>query len=126
MANRTEKDIDMSWAARGACRNQDPDLFYSDYLSAPGRIRQQAALQICQRCEVRAECLDYALIYERHGVWGGMTESQRSAFRRAQNLETKLDRYNLQYFLPRKQARDKTLGPKTETASNDNHSADQS
>ncbi|MBM4504330.1 hypothetical protein GS582_10965 [Rhodococcus hoagii] len=43
------------------------------------RIRlEQAAKKICERCPVLVECRTYALEHEeRHGVWGGLTESER-------------------------------------------------
>lgn len=42
--------------------------------------REAAAKAICERCTVRAECLDYAIaIREPHGVWGGLSESERKA-----------------------------------------------
>lgn len=123
MANDYSKDtIDMTWAAKGACKSEDPNLFYSDYLSATGRLDQQTAISICRRCDVRPQCLEYALIYERHGVWGGMTENQRQAFRRAKNLETRLDRFNLVSFLPRKQVHDNKLDPVRETDSDESNS----
>ena len=41
------------------------------------------AKRICQACEVRAECLDYALqAGEEHGIWGGLTTGQRRALAR--------------------------------------------
>jgi hypothetical protein len=38
------------------------------------------AVDICQRCDMRAECLAQALqAGERLGVWGGLTPEQRAA-----------------------------------------------
>ena len=48
------------------------DLFPSDSLGV------KAAQRICGRCEVRRECLDYALEeHLTHGVFGGSSERQR-------------------------------------------------
>ena len=35
---------------------------------------------ICNRCDVKTECLDYAMNFDQpvHGIWGGTTESQRT------------------------------------------------
>jgi WhiB family redox-sensing transcriptional regulator len=42
--------------------------------------REHRAKAICAMCDVRAECLDYALtIRELHGIWGGLTEAERNA-----------------------------------------------
>ncbi|NDH97270.1 MAG: WhiB family transcriptional regulator, partial [Actinobacteria bacterium] len=33
---------------------------------------------ICEECCVRDECLDYAMkIREPHGIWGGLSETER-------------------------------------------------
>lgn len=40
--------------------------------------RERRAKAICAQCSVREPCLAYALrIREPHGVWGGLTESER-------------------------------------------------
>lgn len=45
------------------------------------------ALQVCGRCLVRAECLDYALTEGiRHGIWGGMNAAARRAHARLARL----------------------------------------
>ncbi len=61
------------WAAYGACRTADPDLFF------PATEMEAAhALRICATCPVQEECLDYALMArERYGIWGGTTERER-------------------------------------------------
>jgi WhiB family redox-sensing transcriptional regulator len=42
------------------------------------------AKRICAACPVAGACLDYALVNNiDHGVWGGATESERRAIRRA-------------------------------------------
>ena len=41
------------------------------------------AKRICTRCEVRAECLEYALgSDERFGIWGGLSERERRKLKR--------------------------------------------
>ena len=67
------------WMAAGLCAEVDPDLFYPES-GAPNRD----AKRVCGGCEVRAECLAYALAHrERFGVWGGTTERERRRMRRA-------------------------------------------
>ena len=66
------------WMADGLCAQVDPELFYPES-GAPNRD----AKRICAGCEVRAECLAYALAHrERFGVWGGTTERERRRLRR--------------------------------------------
>ena len=55
------------------------DLFYADPVDEPERVAH--AVEICDRCPVREECLE-TYINERHGVWGGLTEVERHALRK--------------------------------------------
>lgn len=61
------------WMDSALCQKVDPELFYPDH-SEGGRV----AKVVCRSCPVAAECLAYALrTSERHGVWGGLTYSER-------------------------------------------------
>lgn len=65
--------MSLAWMDRALCAQTDPEVFYPD----KGGSTRQAKI-ICRRCEVRQECLDYALAAgERHGVWGGLSERER-------------------------------------------------
>lgn len=58
------------------CAQTDPELFFSDKAEDV-----DAAKKVCARCPIRAQCLEGALAsHERHGVWGGTTETERYAF----------------------------------------------
>ncbi|GGT43588.1 WhiB family transcriptional regulator [Streptomyces purpureus] len=67
-----------NWKADGRCREVDPDLFFPEV----GTGQSSAAKAVCLSCEVRLECLEYALTHGEQGVWGGTTEGQRRAIRR--------------------------------------------
>lgn len=60
------------------CAQTDPDIFYPEKRGANSR----EALAVCRKCEVAEECLAYALLYEKHGVWGGKSENQRKKLRK--------------------------------------------
>ena len=76
-ARRSRVVRELPWIAHAACRGVDPNLFH------PERGQNsQAAKSVCRACEVREECLEYALKYERIGVWGGTTEAERKVMRR--------------------------------------------
>ena len=67
------------WQEYGACRETDPEAFYplEGESTAPAK-------QVCAGCEVREECLEYALANrETHGVWGGLSDRQRRKLWRA-------------------------------------------
>lgn len=66
------------WMHDGLCRTSEPELWYSK-----DKHDQRAAKQVCAKCPVRKDCLDYGLsIRDMHGVWGGLDEKQRKDLRR--------------------------------------------
>ena len=66
------------WRSRGACRFTDPDLFFPISDSAKGLEQAAEAKAVCAGCEVRCECVAFAIrTRQRHGIWGGMTEHER-------------------------------------------------
>lgn len=70
--------LDQDWRAHAACARIDPDLWFS-----PGAIEHKQAKRVCRDCDVRAQCLAYAM--EKpvdHGIWGGLTERERRRIRR--------------------------------------------
>ncbi len=68
-----ETPDEYAWMLRGRCRGVSPTEFFpSDGLGV------EAAQRVCAACEVRAECLEYALLHRiEHGVWGGASERER-------------------------------------------------
>lgn len=70
------------WRSLAACRHSDPELFFpiSSYGPAQGQLRSAQA--VCARCQVREDCLSFALdTGQDHGVWGGLSEEERRALR---------------------------------------------
>lgn len=62
-----------SWQLDALCAEVDPELFYPE---RGGSTKE--AKRVCLGCEVRPECLAYALDHdERTGVWGGLSERER-------------------------------------------------
>lgn len=67
-----------SWMSRSACTRADPELFFPSATDRTGPSQTMAAKEVCARCQVRAECLAYALATrQKYGVWGGTTEDER-------------------------------------------------
>ena len=73
-----------SWRRRAACRGEDPELFFPVGTTGPAALAQIAeAKKICARCPVRRECLEFAVARKQeYGIWGGLTEGERSLLRR--------------------------------------------
>ncbi|MPY78661.1 MAG: WhiB family transcriptional regulator [Actinophytocola sp.] len=64
---------EQEWQERALCAQTDPEAFFPE---KGGSTRE--AKRICQGCEVRSECLEYALAHdERFGIWGGLSERER-------------------------------------------------
>ena len=79
----------MDWVHRARCKDEDPELFFPIGTTGPAAAQIDAAKAICTKCEVRAHCLEWALATGQDaGVWGGMSEEERRALRRARRRET--------------------------------------
>ena len=64
---------DGGWQDRGLCAQTDPEAFFPE---KGGSTRE--AKKVCLTCDVRQECLEYALANdERFGIWGGLSERER-------------------------------------------------
>jgi len=68
---------------RARCRGVKPTEFFpSDGTGV------ETAQRVCQVCEVRIECLEYALKNRiEHGVWGGASERERRRILRRRREE---------------------------------------
>jgi len=61
------------WQERALCAQTDPEAFFPE---KGGSTRE--AKRVCLSCEVRGDCLEYALAHdERFGIWGGLSERER-------------------------------------------------
>jgi WhiB family redox-sensing transcriptional regulator len=66
------------WTDRALCAQTDPEAFFPE---KGGSTRD--AKKVCRSCDVRAECLEYALEHdERFGIWGGLSERERRRLKR--------------------------------------------
>ena len=73
-----DDDSALAWQADALCAQTDPEAFLPE---KGGSTRD--AKKICTTCEVRSECLEYALQNdERFGIWGGLSERERRKLRR--------------------------------------------
>ena len=68
----------MGWQERALCAQTDPEAFFPE---KGGSTRE--AKKVCTGCDVRSECLEYALAHdERFGIWGGLSERERRKLKR--------------------------------------------
>lgn len=69
---------ELPWQARALCAQTDPEAFFPE---KGGSTRE--AKKVCLSCDVREECLHYALDNdERFGIWGGLSERERRKYKK--------------------------------------------
>lgn len=70
--------IPLAIAEQAVCGQVDPDLFFPE----KGGSTKDPKL-VCSGCPVKVQCLDWALANDvRHGVWGGLSDRERTRLRR--------------------------------------------
>src|SRR3954465_12348161 len=76
-------DGERRWQEEANCLGVDPDLFFPERGAST-----REAKAVCRSCEVRGECLEYALAHgEKFGIWGGLSERERRRVRRQRALD---------------------------------------
>ncbi len=97
----------VAWQCDAACKGLGPSVFFAadDFVDVDGKSSDAgavastasarepgaayetelaAAREVCARCAVRIECLEFAiLLREKQGVWGGLTPVERTKIIRA-------------------------------------------
>jgi len=70
--------LDLPYLPAASCAGHpEPDLWTSD----DSENNAQAKL-ICNECPEVRKCLDHAVHHPEYGVWGGLTQRERSFYRR--------------------------------------------
>ncbi len=81
------------------CAESYPDAFFTEERSVSvildnGKVKEKSwakyyfeveAKAICAECPYKLRCLEYALKNNEIGIWGGTTENERKAIRKARN-----------------------------------------
>jgi len=78
---QTNNYDEVSWEY-AECRNADTELFYAhrDELAERG-LNMRNIRAMCGRCVIRRDCLSYAMGNEKYGMWGGLTQEERTYVR---------------------------------------------
>ena len=78
ISTQTDTGPGLDWCAQAACAGVDTAVFFPAGSDHDGI---DEAVAWCDRCPVRARCLETALAIEqpstRFGVWGGLTPDER-------------------------------------------------
>ncbi len=74
---------DYSWRDHALCRDTDPALFFPVGTTGMALVQIEKAKAVCGECQVRRDCLDFALATNQDsGIWGGLSEEERRMIRR--------------------------------------------
>lgn len=81
MTLETRRERMFPYLTDAACDGVDSELFYAEGGQAIARAKA-----LCANCEVRERCLEWAVMREEFGVWGGTTARERAAIRRQRGV----------------------------------------
>lgn len=67
------------WMDRSVCGEVDPEIFFPEL----GAITSQGSpvRALCRSCDVRVQCLSFAIEHGEEGIWGGFTGRARESVR---------------------------------------------
>ncbi|MFV1991292.1 MAG: WhiB family transcriptional regulator [Acidimicrobiales bacterium] len=75
--------VEEDWRDLALCRDTSPDLFFPVGVTGPAIDQIAAAKQICDTCNAKIPCLEFAILMRQDtGVWGGTSEEERHSIRR--------------------------------------------
>lgn len=78
---------DVEWQDSALCAQTDPEAFHPE---KGGSTKE--AKRVCQACEVKDECLEYALEHNmRFGIWGGLSERERRRLQKSREEASSQD-----------------------------------
>lgn len=67
------------WIEKAACSGMSTDWFFPERGDCVSGAR---AKEVCGRCEVREDCLEWAIeVNVGFGIWGGLTEGERRSLK---------------------------------------------
>lgn len=74
------------------CAEVGTEIFFSSDRDDPGQRKLPAneyamAATICARCPHKMECAEWGIMYESHGMWGGLTPQQRARMRTKRKIQ---------------------------------------
>lgn len=67
-----------AWRAVAPCMSLSPTQADELFFIGPGQKAKRAKLY-CNSCPVKRECLNFAIVHDEVGIWGGTTDAERKA-----------------------------------------------
>lgn len=79
----------------GSCTGKPVEWFYPEApRTRQSIINNRAALKLCEECTIVDSCLNYALEFELHGIWGGTMPREREEIRRSRGIHLRHRQYD--------------------------------
>jgi WhiB family redox-sensing transcriptional regulator len=79
MTDTTNDGVSL-WQQRALCVNQPSSIFFVDENKDNRPSSKTEYKRFCDSCPVEQECLEYGIVYNMSGVWGGTTDKERHKF----------------------------------------------
>ena len=77
----------MEWRKDAACLGHPVEHWFPE----SKEIEEQVfAMRICNGCPVRTECLEYSLLHEQDGIWGGVNQTDRQKLRKQRSIRIRV------------------------------------
>lgn len=71
----------------GACVGKPTNWWFPEDVSRNAKENSRNAKIICRGCAVIDKCLEFSLRHETHGIWGGLSETEREQKRRQYGIQ---------------------------------------
>ena len=87
MTNDLWRDYNRVDWSQASCAGISTEEYYPDDRGNAGFNRNPALRRVCEGCPIISECVNYALVNEQEGFWGGLTARARRDIRRKYNID---------------------------------------
>lgn len=79
----------------GLCKGKPTDWWFPEFEKSMSQSEKRSvvglavhAKMLCSACEFKDECLEYSLVHEPFGIWGGRDEQERLRIRKNLKIRT--------------------------------------
>lgn len=72
--------------SQARCREVGVEFFFTNEENERDVSVYELGKKICSGCPIRKECLEWAVLHEAHGLWGGLTPRERLKLRSKRNI----------------------------------------
>jgi hypothetical protein len=77
----------VEWRKDAACLGHPVENWFPENKEIE---EQELAMRICHGCPVKTECLEYSLLHEQDGIWGGVNQTDRRKLRKERGIRIRV------------------------------------